>query len=40
MLLAGGVRLFDHLGSETTKLEVVQVVAAPGVTQLKYREVN
>jgi dihydrofolate reductase len=40
VLLGGGVRLFDHLGSETPELEIVQVVAAPGVTHLRYRVVK
>lgn len=37
VLLGGGVRLFDHLGSESTRLECIGVVDAPGVTHLSYR---
>jgi dihydrofolate reductase len=37
VLLGGGVRLFDHLGTEPTQLECIGVVDAPGVTHLSYR---
>jgi dihydrofolate reductase len=37
VFLGGGVRLFDGLGDDLPALEQVHVVAAPGVTHLKYR---
>jgi dihydrofolate reductase len=37
VLLGGGVRLFDNLGTEQAKLEVTRVIASPAVTHLKYR---
>lgn len=37
MLLGGGVRLFDHLGTAPIKLETIRVVDAPGITHLRYR---
>ena len=37
VLLGGGVRLFDHLGTEPIELECTRVVDAPGVTHLIYR---
>jgi dihydrofolate reductase len=37
VLLGGGVRLFDHLGSDRVELETIRVVDAPGVTHLRYR---
>jgi dihydrofolate reductase len=40
VLLGGGVRLFDRLGSDRIQLETIQVVDAPGVTHLRYRVVN
>jgi len=40
VLLGGGIRLFDHLGSEPIDLVVTRVVAAPGVTHLIYRIVK
>ncbi len=40
ILLGGGVRLFDHLGSEPIELERITVVEAPGVTHLRYRVVR
>jgi dihydrofolate reductase len=40
LLLGGGVRLFDHLGSETVELETIRVVDAPGVTHLRFRVVG
>ena len=36
LLLGGGERLFDQLGTDL-KLEQVRVIEAPGVTHLKYR---
>jgi dihydrofolate reductase len=36
LVLGGGARLFDGLGSEL-KLEQVRAIEAPGVTHLKYR---
>jgi dihydrofolate reductase len=35
VLMGGGLRLFDHLGS--TKLEQTRVLESPGVTHLRYR---
>jgi dihydrofolate reductase len=40
LLLGGGVRLFDNLGDPPQRLERVRVVAAPGVTHLRYRVVK
>jgi dihydrofolate reductase len=40
VLLGSGVRLFDHLGAKHIELESTQVVAAPGVTHLRYRVVK
>jgi dihydrofolate reductase len=40
VLLGGGVRLFDHLGTENIKLETIRVVDSPGVTHLRYRVVK
>ena len=40
ILLGGGVRLFDHLGTEPIELERTRVVEAPGVTHLIYRIVK
>jgi dihydrofolate reductase len=37
LLLGGGARLFDNLGTTTLELELVRVVDAPGVAHLKYR---
>jgi dihydrofolate reductase len=37
VLLGGGVRLFEHLGTTPIKLESTGVVEAPGVTHLGYR---
>lgn len=37
VLLGGGVRLFDHLGTEPIELERTRVVEAPGVTHLSFR---
>jgi dihydrofolate reductase len=40
LLLGAGVRLFDHLGTETIELEPIQVVDAPGVTHLRFRVIK
>jgi dihydrofolate reductase len=40
VLLGGGVRLFDHLGLEPRKLEILRVVDTPEVTHLRYRVVK
>jgi dihydrofolate reductase len=40
VLLGGGVRLFEHLGAAPIELESTGVVAAPGVTHLKFRIVK
>jgi dihydrofolate reductase len=40
ILLGGGVRLFDNLGSEPIELETIRVVEAPGVTHLGFRVVK
>jgi dihydrofolate reductase len=37
VLLGRGIRLFDRLTIEPTDLEIIRVVAAPGVTHLRYR---
>jgi dihydrofolate reductase len=37
LLLGGGERLFDNLGSARPELEQIRAVEAPGVTHLKYR---
>ncbi|NMB90588.1 MAG: deaminase [Chloroflexi bacterium] len=37
LLLGDGVRLFDHLKIEPTRLECIRVVSAPGVTHLGFR---
>ena len=37
ILLGGGVRLFDGLGNDEIKLEVIRAVESPLVTHLKYR---
>jgi dihydrofolate reductase len=36
VLLASGVRLFEHLGAERIDLETISVVDSPGVTHLRY----
>jgi dihydrofolate reductase len=36
ILLGGGERLFDGLGTDLHGLELVRTVAAPGVTHLKF----
>jgi dihydrofolate reductase len=40
VLLGGGVRLFDNLGTEPIELEIIRVVEGFGVTHLKYRVVK
>ncbi|MDQ3832649.1 MAG: dihydrofolate reductase family protein [Actinomycetota bacterium] len=40
VLLGGGVRLFDHLGTGPIELERVRVVEAPDVTHLTFRVVK
>jgi dihydrofolate reductase len=40
VLLGGGVRLFDHLGTEPIELERTRVIEAPGVTHLTFRVVK
>ena len=40
VLLGGGVRLFEHLGSTPIELESTRVVEAPGVTHLTFRVVK
>ena len=37
IFLGGGVRLFDGLGNDEIKLEVIRAVESPLVTHLKYR---
>lgn len=37
LLLGGGVRLFDHLGTAPIVLEQVRVIESDGVTHLRYR---
>jgi len=36
LFLKAGERLFDHLGSAELRLEQVRVIAAPGVTHIRY----
>lgn len=40
VFLKAGERLFDNLGSAELALEQVRVIAAPGVTHIKYRVVR
>jgi dihydrofolate reductase len=40
ILLGDGVRLFDHLGAAPIELKSIRVIAAPGVTHLKFRIVK
>jgi hypothetical protein len=40
VLLGGGVRLFENLGSPPPRLELVRTVASPAVTHLRYRVAN
>jgi dihydrofolate reductase len=37
LLLGGGVRLFDHLGTDPIALEQTRVIESDGVTHLRYR---
>lgn len=39
VLLGAGIRFFDNLGDEPIDLEPISVIAAPGVTHLRYRVV-
>jgi dihydrofolate reductase len=40
VLLGGGVRLFEHLGTEPIGLESTRVIEAPGVTHLTFRVIR
>jgi dihydrofolate reductase len=40
LFLKAGEHLFDNLGTATLRLEQVRVIAAPGVTHIKYRVVK
>jgi dihydrofolate reductase len=40
LLLGGGVRLFDDLGTDEVKLQRTRVVESPAVTHLKFRVVK
>jgi dihydrofolate reductase len=40
VLLGGGVRLFDHLGTEQIELERTEVIKAPDVTHMTFRVVR
>lgn len=40
MLLGGGVRLFDQLGTEQAELEATRVIESPDVTHLRFRVVR
>jgi dihydrofolate reductase len=40
VLLGGGVRLFDHLGTELIELESTRVIEGAGVTHLTFRVVK
>ena len=40
VLLGGGVRLFDHLGTEPIELESTRVIEGAGVTHLTFRVVK
>jgi dihydrofolate reductase len=40
VLLGGGVRLFDHLGTELIALESTRVIEGAGVTHLTFRVVR
>jgi dihydrofolate reductase len=37
VLMGGGLRLFDHIGTQQRRLETVRVVDTPHATHLKYR---
>ncbi len=40
MLLGGGIRLFDHIGTKPIQLESVKVIEATGVIHLRFRVVK
>ncbi len=40
VLLNGGVRLFDYLGSDPITLEQTNAIASNGVTHIRYRVVR
>ena len=40
VLLGGGIRLFEHLGTTPIDLESTRVIQAPGVTHLTFRVVK
>src|SRR6266566_5268848 len=40
MLLGGGIRLFDHIGTKLIQLESVKVIEATGVIHLRFRVVK
>ena len=40
MLLGGGIRLFDHIGTKPIQLESVNVIEATGVIHLRFRVVK
>jgi len=40
LFLQAGERLFDNLGSAELRLEQARVIAAPGVTHIKYRAIR
>ena len=40
VLLGDGVRLFDHLGTETIELESTRIIEGAGVTHLTFRVVK
>ena len=40
VLLGGGVRLFEHLGTTPIELERTRVIEAPGVTHLTFRVIK
>jgi dihydrofolate reductase len=40
LLLGEGIRLFDHLGTQSTELDRTKVVDSPGVTHLIFRVVK
>jgi dihydrofolate reductase len=37
VLLGGGIRLFDHLGTQPIELDCTRVIAASGITHLTFR---
>jgi dihydrofolate reductase len=37
VLLGGGIRLFENIGTEHIELEKISVIDAPGVTHLRFR---